>query len=528
MKKWFKVFNVILIILSMIMFFAIGVQVGKKYDIAIDENDDYVTISYDLNEQKVRRLMSLIDNYYIDSLNTDDLVDKTIDFVTQNLDPHSMYIPKERGESTTLAMDGIYEGIGVSYVNYNDSVVVTHSAPNSVNAKLFELSDRILAIGKHSITKENRDSVKNYLEGKLNTQIPIKLLRNGNEIEVTAKRTKISQSSVPLFYMINDRLGYIKLDKFIHNSAEDFRNALSFLKKKGMKSLVLDLRDNPGGLVDAAQKIADEFLKEDQLIVYTQDKEGKKKFRYATGEGTFQKRPIYILINEGSASASEILAGAIQDQDAGVIIGRRSYGKGLVQKEISLGDGSKIRLTTAKYYTPTGRCIQKPYTQNDKNYVYDIRNRLASGELYNIDSIKKIESLRFKTPKGKIVYGGGGIIPDVFIPIDTVNIGKWFYEHGLNNHLERPIFSFIDKNHLTLEKIKEPHFVKYYSVDSLANALRKDINPIQNSPEELANFNTFVKASMANFIYGSNAYNQVWNSVDPMILEAIKLDNEQR
>uniref|UniRef100_UPI0039A64DBE S41 family peptidase n=1 Tax=Ornithobacterium rhinotracheale TaxID=28251 RepID=UPI0039A64DBE len=525
MKKWLKIFNTILIILSMIMFFAIGIQVGKKYDIAVDENDDYVAISYNLNEQKVRRLMSLIDNYYIDSLNTDDLVDKTIDFVTQNLDPHSIYIPKQQGESSTLAMEGFYEDVGLNFIKFNDSVVITHSAPNSPNAKLFKLSDRILEINQHIISTENQDSIKSYLAGKPNTQIPIKLLRNGNEIEVLAKRTKIAQSSVPLSYMINERLGYIKLEKFIANSAEDFKKALHDLKQKGMKSLIIDLRDNPGGLVDAAQKIADEFLRENQLIVYTQDKEGKKKFRYASGNGSFQNRPLYILINENSASASEILAGAIQDQDAGTIIGRRSYGKGLVQKEISLGDGSKIRLTTAKYYTPTGRCIQKPYTQNDKNYVYDIRNRLVSGELYNIDSIKKSKLQQFKTPKGKIVYGGGGIIPDIFIPIDTIRIGKWFYEHGLNQHLEQPIFSFIDKNHLTFSQIKEPHFVKYYNVDSLANALRKSLAPSQYNAEDNENFNTFVKASMANFIYGKKAYHQIWNLADPMILEAIKLDN---
>lgn len=526
MQKYFKIFNIILVALAMIMFFAIGFHVGKKYDIALDENDDYITITYSANEQKIRRLMNLIDNYYIDSLNTDALIDKTIDFVTQNLDPHSSYIPKAESSLKEQEFEGYYEGLGINYLNLNDSLVITHSSDYSPNKDLFKLSDRILTIDNIKIDSSNIDSAFTYIRGKAGTSVNLTILRNGKEENILANRSRIAQPSVSQAYMINNNLGYIKLNKFIETSAKEVRDALINLKKQGMTSLILDLRNNPGGLLNTAQEIADEFLKKDQLIVYTKDKEGKKKLRYATEKGVFEGKPLYILLNEGSASASEIVAGAIQDQDAGTIIGRRSYGKGLVQKEISLGDGSKIRLTTAKYYTPTGRCIQKPYTNNDQHYKDDLKNRITSGELYSLDSIKKIDSLKFKTPKGKIVYGGGGIIPDDFIPLDTIGIDRWFYDHGYNYDIEKPIFEFVDKNHSSLQKITKEDFIKFYNVSELTNELAKKIkiwNP-KNKEQELKNFSVFVKATMAKFLYGEGAYNQVWNSVDPMIIKAKELD----
>ena len=530
MQKYYKIFNIILVALAMVMFFTIGFHVGKKYDIALDENDDYITITYSANEQKIRRLMNLIDNYYIDSLNTDALIDKTINFVTENLDPHSSYIPKSMSPFKEQEFEGYYEGLGINYLKINDSLIITHSNPYSPNRDLFKLSDRILAVNKIKIDSSNIDSAFIYIRGKAGTPVSLTLLRNGQKINIEAKRTRIQRPSVSQYYMISDNLGYIKLNKFIETSAKEMNQAILNLQKQGMTSLVLDLRNNPGGLLDIAQEIADEFLKKDQLIVYTKDKEGKKELKYATEKGLFENKPLYILLNEGSASASEIIAGAIQDQDAGTIIGRRSYGKGLVQKEISLGDGSKIRLTTAKYYTPTGRSIQKPYTVNDKNYNNDLRNRITSGELYSLDSIKKIDSLKFKTPKGKIVYGGGGIIPDNFIPLDTIGIDRWFYDHGYNYNIEKPIFEFVDKNHTTLQKISKIDFIKFYNVNELADELTKQVkiwNP-KNKEKELRNFNVFVKATMAKFLYGEDAYNQVWNSIDPMIIEAKELDKARK
>lgn len=524
-----KITSIILIFSIVAISIVIGYQIGKKYDIALDENDRYVAITYSLNEQKMRRLMSLVDNYYVDSINTDELVDKTIAFVTQNLDPHSAYIPKTLSSYTSQEMEGYYEGIGINYIIYNDSLVISHPTEFSPNKNLFRLSDRILSVNNKKIDSSNIDSAYLYIRGKPNSQVTLGILRDGIAKTITAKRGRIPQPSVKQSYMISSDLGYIALSKFIETSAQEVRLAIQDLKNKGMKTLILDLRGNPGGLLSSAQEIADEFLPKDKLIVFTKDKQGKKNFRYATETGSFERQPLYVLIDDGSASASEIVAGALQDQDAATIIGRRSFGKGLVQREISLGDGSKIRLTTAKYYTPTGRSIQKPYSINDKNYANDITNRYANGELFTQDSIHIIDSLKYKTPKGKIVYGGGGIIPDVFIPIDSTGNSKWFFEHGKNRLFEKAVFSFVDKNHTSLTQIKESHFISFYQVDSLCLQLLKQsgLTALQKDTHFYPNFKLFIKATMAKYLYGEKAYNRIWNTSDPMIIKAEELSKTQ-
>lgn len=512
----------------MLLLFFIGFQVGKKYDIVLDENDEYVTISYSLNEQKMRRLMSLIDNYYVDSIDTNSLVDKTIDFVTKNLDPHTTYIPQRLSALYDQELSGFYDGIGVGFLTFNDTLVVTNTIPNSPNKDLFKLGDRILSIQNKKIDSTNLDSIRYYIKGKRKSSVLIEILRDGETKKILAKRENIQRPTVSLYYMLTKDIGYIKLDHFAETSAGEFRNALSLLKKQGMTSLIFDLRNNPGGLVDVAQEIADEFLKEDQLIVYTQDRRGTKRFRYATEKGLFEDKPVYILIDGGTASASEIVAGAIQDHDAGTIIGRRSYGKGLVQKEISLGDGSKIRLTIAKYYTPTGRSIQKPYSISAEEYESDLKNRFERGEFFSLDSIKRIDSLQFKTPKGKIVYGGGGIIPDAFIPLDTVGIDRWYFEQGYADNLNIPIFKFIDKNHQSLSKINEEDFIKFYNTTAFSKTIFSQLNVAEEEKKiKFEDLNFYIKAIIARMLYGENAYNKIWNQRDPMILKAESIDKKQ-
>lgn len=529
MKFTLRVLNIILLILSILMIFGLGYQTGKKYDIAVDEDDKYVAISYSVNEQKMRRLMSLIDNHYVNDINTDSLVDKTIGYVMSNLDPHSVYLDKAISKSMDREMKGYYVGVGIQYVIYRDTMVITHVDKNSPNKKLFQLSDRVLKVGDSLVIGKAADTAHELIKGEYNSTLDMLILRNGKPITVMAKRAVIPRATVTESYMLNKDLGYIKLNKFGENSHIEFKNALIQLQKQGMEALVFDLRGNPGGMMRSAEKIADEFLTQDKLIVFTQDKQGKKEFRYATARGDFDGKPVYILIDEGSASASEIIAGAIQDNDAGTIVGRRSYGKGLVQREISLGDGTKLRLTTAKYFTPSGRSIQKPYNDGIEEYNKDISERYVSGEMFSKDSIKVPDSLIFKTSKGRIVYGGGGIIPDEFVAIDSLGYGRWYYEHAHQNAFNTKIFNFIEENKNSFQNLKEEHYVAFYNPQPLSQDLLREINltPQQFSEKEMANFNTYVKATMARFLYGDTAYDRIWNKNDAMISRAIAL-NENR
>ena len=525
MNKPIKVLNIILGLLAILIIFGLGYQTGQRYDIAVDENDQYVAISYSVNEQKMRRLMSLIDNQYIEDINTDSLVDKTINYVMSNLDPHSVYLEKKLSQNIEREMKGYYVGIGIQYVVYNDTMVVTHVDKNSPNKSFFKLSDRIITVNDSTVTGKSVENALDLIQGENDSYVQIKLLRDGKLRKINAKRSVIPRASVTESYMLNNALGYIKMRRFGENTYLEFKTALLNLKKEGMKALVLDLRGNPGGLMSSAEKIADEFLRANQLIVFTQNAEGKKEYRYATNRGEFDGQPLYVLIDEGSASASETIAGAIQDNDAGTIIGRRSYGKGLVQREISLGDGSKLRLTTARYYTPSGRSIQKPYLNGIEEYNRDISERYVNGEMFSKDSIKVPDSLMFKTSKGRIVYGGGGIIPDFYIPIDSVSYGRWYYQNAHQDLFNTQIFNYIEQEHLGLQNLKEAHFIQYYKTDALAKQLLSKIGlkPEQFTIEEQNNFNTYIKATMARFLYGETAYDRIWNQKDPMITKAIEL-----
>lgn len=513
----------------LILAFGLGYLSGKKYDIAIDENDDYVTISYSVNEQKVRMLMSLIDNYYVDSINTDSLVDNTINYVMRSLDPHSVYLNKEISKEMRRDLKGYYVGIGMEYIFFKDTITVTNMSRYSLNFDKLEFGDRIYEIGDSTAVGITSDELKNIINRKSNSSLNLKIIRDNQSQEVSAKVSPIIRPTVPLSYMINRDLGYIKVSSFGEGTYAEFHNTLLDLKSKGMEKLVLDLRGNLGGILDAAEKIADEFLPKGKLIVYTKDNSGKEQMRHATKTGDFENKPLYILIDELSASASEVIAGAIQDNDAGIIVGRRSYGKGLVQREISLGDGSRIRLTTAKYYTPSGRSIQKPYKNGDDDYHNDIYKRFKTGEFYSRDSISVIDSVVYKTSKGKTVYGGGGIIPDIYVPIEEKGHGQWYYQHAKNDMIASRIFEFVESNKDSLKLLNKRDFIQLYQTNELSKQLLKDFNIPSKSIEikEFENFDTYVKATIGRFFYGEKAYIQVWNTNDNMlkaVLQQIKSD----
>jgi len=378
-------------------------------------------------KNKLNRLIDFIDNEYVDDVNTDSIVDLTVNNILDKLDPHSVYIGQSEMEEVAQSMKGDFVGIGIVYSMYKDTVVITKALENGPSAKAGILpGDRILYADKDKLYGRNliKDSLFSKLKGIDGSFVDLTVFRKSEKKKFTikVKRGVVAIKSVDVAIMVNPTTGYIKVNRFAETTYDEFHAGLLKLKKAGAKTLIVDLRDNGGGYLEKAVEMADDFLKDKQLIVFTKSKKGRIDKTYATARGDFEAGGLYVLINENSASASEIFAGAIQDNDRGEIVGRRSFGKGLVQREMDFADGSAVRLTVSRYYTPTGRSIQKSYKKGKEEYYKEFDHRFESGELYKKDSIKIADTLKFKTPKGKIVYGGGGIVPDIFVPLES--------EHG--------------------------------------------------------------------------------------------------
>ncbi|MFZ9504430.1 MAG: S41 family peptidase, partial [Cyclobacteriaceae bacterium] len=372
--------------------------------------------------QKLREVIGLIERNYVDETVPDDLVDDAIEHLLGKLDPHSVYIPASDREAANEDLRGNYEGIGIEFNIFRDTltVVTPLSGGPSENAGLLS-GDKIIQVDDKNIAGIGLTNAEVYklLKGPSGTEVNLKVLRRKEEISYSIQRAKIPQFSVDASYMIDKETGYIKINRFASTTYQEFYDALYELKSKGMKKLILDLQGNPGGYMDEATELADEFLSEGKKIVYTKGQNGHYAQNVdATASGFFEKGELIVLINEGSASASEILAGALQDNDRALLVGRRTFGKGLVHNPFNLKDGSELRLTISRYYTPSGRSIQKPYGE-DFAYAEDLDNRFKRGEFFHADSIKFNDSLRYKTVGGRSVYGGGGIMPDYFVPLDT-------------------------------------------------------------------------------------------------------------
>lgn len=485
------------------------------------------------NEAKIKRLMDYIERDYVDNVNTDNLLDEAITQMLGKLDPHSVYIPKENLQAVQENMQGNFVGIGVQFRMINDSITVIQPMKGGPSIKAgIEAGDRIIAANQDTLSGKSLTSndVPQYLKGQHDTNIKLQVYRKTNDslFTVDIKRGKVNIKSVDLSYMINDHVGYIKLDRFARNTYREFKTSLTELKEEGMTDLVLDLRGNGGGFVDIATRIVDEFLEDKKLIVFTKNNKGTIDKSYATSKGAFERGDLYVLIDENSASASEIVAGALQDNDKGTIIGRRSFGKGLVQIEMSLGDGSAVRLTTARYYTPTGRSIQKPYSKNgDDSYYNDYEKRIQSGELLNKDSIKVVDSLKYTTPKGKVVYGGGGIIPDVFVAVDTTARLNNFYFRTVNNFA----FDYVDENRKEItDKWTLSDFVNNFDQDD------KVFEDYLSRIEEVGGTTSFqtkktlrryLKASIANELFGDVGFYRIIHKNDNMLQKVIELDSSK-
>ena len=431
---------------------AFGLLLGNKLPKADDLTQNVS------GKTKLNRLLDFIDREYVDDVNTDSIVDLTVDKILKNLDPHSVYINKKDLVAVSESMNGNFVGIGINFYMYKDSVAVIKTIKDGPSEKAgIKAGDRILFAENFQLFDKNisNDTLFSKLKGEVGSEVNLTIFRKSTnkKFDLKVKRDVIPIKSVDVALKITDEVGYIKINRFAETTFDEFHSGLLKLKSEGIQSLIVDVRGNGGGYLEMAEKIADEFLKNHELIVKTKNKSGNEDISLATEEGDFETGKIYVLIDENTASASEILAGAIQDNDRGTIVGRRSFGKGLVQREMPLGDGSAVRLTVARYYTPSGRSIQKPYEDKAENYFNEFEKRFANGELYDADSIKVADSLKYKTKKGRIVYGGGGIIPDVFVPLSDNHAEEatnMIMQSGLVDYF---VFEELDKNRAFFEKL---------------------------------------------------------------------------
>ena len=412
-------------------------------------------------DRKINAVLNLIQSEYVDSIDVKDLVEQAIPAIIGNLDPHSYYIPASDIRAENEKLDGSLSGIGVSFFMMNDTANVDQVIPNGPAEKVGMLAgDRIISVNGESIVGGTltAEGIRSKIRGEKGTKVKIGVKRNSSKktLTFTITRDDIPMNTVDVSYMLDDKTGYIKIAQFGKNTYDEFFAALSKLKKDGASRYIVDLRGNPGGYMEMAILMVNEFLEQGELIVYTKGRKEREDIQvWSDDQGSFHDAQVAVLIDEYSASASEIMAGALQDNDRGLVVGRRSFGKGLVQKQIYLPDSSAIRLTIARYYTPSHRCIQKDYTLGDEDdYSKELYDRYSHGELYSADSIKVDKSKIFRTANGRIVYGGGGIVPDIFVPNDTTGVTTYYRAVANLGLLQQYVYTYVDINRDQLKNVK--------------------------------------------------------------------------
>lgn len=509
---------------------AAGVFVGGKLNFT--DNSDRLFTS-NSKKDKLNRLIDYIDYEYVDEINTDSIVDVTVNGILNHLDPHSVYIPESELQRVNENMKGDFVGIGINFYTYRDTIAVIRTVKDGPSDKAgIKSGDRIVVANGDSIfgKKWSNSDIINKLKGEINTLVDLKIYRRDEAelLDFTVKRAHIPIKSVDAAYMLTDNLGYIKINRFAESTYKEFKSGLDELQSKGATQLVLDLRDNPGGFLSMAEQIVDEFLEDDKLILFTKNKRGTIEKSFATKKGDFEEGHVFVLINENSASASEIVAGALQDNDKGTIVGRRSYGKGLVQREMDLGDGSAVRLTVSRYYTPTGRSIQRAYDNGHQDYFEEYFERLDSGELLDPEKIEVNDSLKFTTPKGKIVYGGGGIIPDVFVPIDAATENQTINFLLNRGYISYFVFEELDKDRKAYNGITQKDFIENFIVsDDIVVKFQDYLNSRSSHSITFVAYSDtvkqYIKATLAEQLFGREAYEQIVNENDAMIVEVLKL-----
>lgn len=484
---------------------------------------------------KLSSVLKYIQEEYVDTVSMSSLEESAIPAILKNLDPHSVYIPASEFEQVNEPLEGGFDGIGVMFNMTKDTVIVVSVIQGGPSERVgIQAGDRIVTVNGKNIAGINfpSDSVPILLKGPTGTKVTVGVKRKGVDelVQFEITRDKIPIYSVDIAYMVTPEIGYIKITTFSKTTYSEFLEAMDKLMAKGMKKLILDLRSNGGGYMDAATAIANEFLPEKELIVYTQGKNRPRQDLYSNGMGRYQDLPLEILIDEFSASASEILAGAMQDNDRTTIVGRRSFGKGLVQEQVFFSDGSAMRLTIARYYTPSGRCIQKPYKPGSDDYYNDIANRYINGEFQVKDSIHFSDSVKYYTRKGRVVYGGGGIMPDLFVPLDTVGITRYFQQVSRRNLIYRFAFDFTDEHRDEVRNLKDfesvDRFLARFNLldDFVRFARSRGIKP---NRKEIAISSqiiiTQLKATIARNIIDNEGFYPYIKDIDATLQRAVEL-----
>jgi carboxyl-terminal processing protease len=512
-----------------------SVAIGLFINAFLNGNPSRFT-SNNTTQLKINQLINYIENDYVDEVDTDSIVSSMVTQMMKNLDPHSTYISKEDYQDVRANMKGEIVGIGISYYKIEDSIAVIQSLPEGPSKKVGILpGDRILTANGIQLHDQNlsNDSITKILKGKLYSDVYLQIKRKGIEdlIDFNLSRDRIPIKSVNAGIAINENLGYIKINRFAETTYQEFIEKLNDLKKQGVNGLILDLRDNGGGFLREAIAIADEFLSEGTPILFTKNRAGKTDENLATSTSSFLDGKLYVLVNENSASASEIVAGAIQDNDRGYIVGRRSYGKGLVQREMKLADGSAIRLTVSRYYTPTGRSIQRPYSNGNSAYYNDYNKRYENGELIERDSIQVNDSLKFTTPGGRIVYGGGGIVPDIFIPKELDNLNEDLEYMLKGGVIDRFVFDELDKDRTYYNSLSKQDFDAFTIPEEMLQNYTDYLNEMNfnyNFENHIAKLTRFLKASIARQIFNEEAAYEIFTESDPMIDAVLKHLDEKK
>ncbi len=511
---------------------ALGVFIGRNFMSTPMGKGNPLMIYPQAN--KLDALMNLIEEEYVDTVDRQAIEERIIPEILKDLDPHSVYIPAKDLNKVNEELQGNFGGIGVQFSMQNDTVMVIQVIQGGPSEKVGILpGDRIVAVDDSTIAGIDlpTDEVMKRLRGEMGTEVKVGILRRPNKdlIDFNITRGSIPIYSVDVSYMVDETTGYIKVDRFAQNTYQEFLTALAKLKANNCQNVIIDFRGNSGGLLDVAIRLCNEFLPAKDLIVYTEGKAQRRQNVHANGAGTCQDTKVIVLIDEFSASASEIFAGAIQDNDRGLVIGRRSFGKGLVQQQIPLPDGSALRLTVARYHTPSGRCIQKPYDQGVDDYYEDLYKRLEHGEFYNQDSIHFDDALKYTTKNGRIVYGGGGIMPDIFVPRDTSMISDYFVRLRMNGIMYRYALEYTDNNRQKLETLNTADEIEKYldKQNLLPDFLRfaKDKGVKFNREQYNLSRDLIaieIKATIARNIIDNEGFFPIFHKVDDVFQRAVK------
>lgn len=524
---------IVLLPLIIAISIVVGITVGNQFS-----NKKYISN----NDRKLNTILNMVSDGYVDTVDVNEIIEQTIPQLLSNLDPHTVYIPAKDLTDVNNELDGSFSGIGVSFFIMNDTVRIVEVLSGGPSEKAGLIAgDKIVSVNDTSFTGSTvtNQEVFKRLRGKKGSSIKLGIKRNTSDktLYFDLTRGDIPVNSIDAAYMVEKEVGYIKINKFARTTYDEFLQALVKLKNEGAERYILDLRGNGGGFMEMAILMANEFLPENSLIVYTQGREKKNNQQFwSDGNGSFQEVELAILIDEFSASASEILAGAIQDNDRGIIVGRRSFGKGLVQRQFELNDSSAIRMTVSRYHTPSGRCIQKDYKKGGEAYNHDIYDRIISGELSNRDSIKIDTTNVFQTVHHRKVYGGGGIIPDIFVPSDTSGITSYYINVSNAGLLQKYAYSYAEINREDFAKLDD--YKQFLRILPSNNAILNDFVSfasdngiparwyyINMSKELIVNQ---IKALIARDIFGSDAFYPIYNKNDKMIQKTIKAFNENK